>query len=83
MKVKLLGTRGSWRDVADSARTTINKEAWQEVLNSIKDTEPELYRVCVPDCIYRGWCYEYKSCGYHKTEGFKEKLKQYREGVNE
>lgn len=185
MKVKFLGIRGSWRDVADSARTTINKEAgekepssswkrrmllcehspirqlfikckwyelkswvsvhfvrhkfgiehwvrtqredrtgvnrdelpqgslveheftataqaminisrkrlcsqasketreaWQEVLNSIKDTEPELYRVCVPDCIYRGWCYEYKSCGYHKTEKYKEQLSRYREGIN-
>jgi hypothetical protein len=27
MNVKFLGTRGTWRDVADSARTTINQEA--------------------------------------------------------
>lgn len=67
MKVKFLGKRGSWKEVADSARTTINKEAgnkcnqaseetrnaWKEVLNSIKDGEPELYNVCVPDYIYR------------------------------
>lgn len=59
------------------------REAWQEVLEAIKDTEPELYSVCVPDCIYRGWCYEYKSCGYHKTEAFKEKLKEYRNNINE
>jgi hypothetical protein len=59
------------------------REAWQEVLNSIKDTEPELYSVCVPDCIYRGWCYEYKSCGYHKTEAFKEKLDKFRKDINE
>ncbi|WP_160693148.1 thymidylate synthase ThyX [Clostridium sp. C2-6-12] len=185
MKVKFLGKRGSWRDVADSARTTINKEAgekepssnwkrrmllcehspirqlfikckwyelkswvsvhfvrhkfgiehwvrtqredrtginrdelpqgsfvehefiattqaminisrkrlcnqaseetrnaWKEVLNSIKDEEPELYNVCVPDCIYRGWCYEFKSCGYHKTEAFKERLRIYRDDIN-
>ncbi|MFL0195349.1 hypothetical protein ACJDU8_07190 [Clostridium sp. WILCCON 0269] len=36
------------------------REVWQEVLNYIKDVEPELYNVCVPDCIYREWCYEYK-----------------------
>lgn len=59
------------------------REAWKEVLNSIKDEEPELYKVCVPDCIYRGWCYEFKSCGYHKTEDFKEKLEIYRTGINE
>lgn len=59
------------------------REAWQAVLESIRDKEPELYSVCVPDCIYRGWCYEYKSCGYHKTAQFQEKLKVYREGINE
>ncbi len=26
MKAKLLGIKGSWREVADSARTTIHKE---------------------------------------------------------
>ena len=59
------------------------RDAWQEVLNSIKDDEPELYSACVPDCIYRGWCYEFKSCGYHKTEDFKESLKKYRNDINE
>lgn len=59
------------------------REAWQEVLESIKEDQPELYNVCVPDCIYRGWCYEYKSCGYHKTQQFQEKLHDYRLGINE
>lgn len=30
MDVKFLGKRGSWRDVADCARTTINKEAGEK-----------------------------------------------------
>lgn len=60
------------------------REAWQEVLKCcVKSTKPELYSVCVPDCIYRGWCFEYKSCGYHKTDDFKAKLKEYRENINE
>ncbi len=59
------------------------REAWLAVLDSIKDKEPEIYKVCVPDCIYRGWCYEYKSCGYHKTSEYAERLKKYREGINE
>lgn len=58
------------------------RKAWRAVLDSFKDEEPELYSVCVPDCIYRGWCYEFKSCGYHKTEEYKRKLKEYREGIN-
>ncbi len=59
------------------------REAWKLFLESIKDTEPELYSVCIPDCIYRGWCYEFNSCGYHKTQDFKNKLKEYRGDINE
>jgi hypothetical protein len=59
------------------------REAWLTVVNLIKDTQPELYKVCVPDCIYRGWCFEYKSCGYHKTPEFQKSLKEYRGGINE
>lgn len=59
------------------------REAWQMVLESIKDEQPELYSVCVPDCIYRGWCYEYKSCGYHKTKAFSQRLIEYRKEINE
>jgi hypothetical protein len=58
------------------------RQAWQELLEEIKEIEPELYSVCVPECIYRGWCYEYKSCGYHLTEGYQERLKEYRKGIN-
>lgn len=58
------------------------REAWKEVLESIKEDQPELYSVCVPDCIYRGWCYEFKSCGYHKTQQYRDRLTEYRTGVN-
>ena len=58
------------------------KEAWQSLLDAIRPELPELVDVCVPDCIYRGWCYEYKSCGYHKTADFAQKLEQYRNGIN-
>jgi len=58
------------------------REAWKLVLDNIKDNEPELYSACVPDCIYRGWCYEFKSCGYHKTEAYQQKLAEYRNEIN-
>ncbi len=32
------------------------QDAWQLFLSSIKVEEPELHSVCVPDCVYRGWC---------------------------
>lgn len=59
------------------------REAWQAVLEAIKDEQPELYKVCVPDCIYRGWCYEFISCGYNRTAKFQESLNEYRRGINE
>ena len=59
------------------------RDAWKEVLNSIKDVEPELYKCCVKECIYRGWCYEYKSCEFHKTEEFTKQLSEYRRNINE
>lgn len=59
------------------------REAWQAFVDSFKDIQPEMHAVCVPDCIYRGWCYEYKSCGFHKTKEYKEALREYREGINQ
>jgi hypothetical protein len=59
------------------------REAWKLFLKSLRYKEPELYSVCVPDCIYRGWCYEYKSCGFHKTNQFKEQLNKYRININD
>lgn len=59
------------------------RQAWQEFLTSIEDKEPELVKVCVPDCVYRGWCYEYISCNYHLTPQFKDALNSHREGINQ
>ena len=59
------------------------REAWEDVLQEIGAEQPELVKVCVPDCIYRGHCYEYKSCGFHKTKTYKRMLAEYRNGVNE
>ena len=59
------------------------REAWMELLNSFKDNEPELYQCCVKECIYRGFCPEFYSCGYHKTKDFDEKLLEYRQSINE
>ena len=58
------------------------REAWKAFLETIKDVEPELYSCCVPDCVYRGWCYEYKSCGYHKTDSYRKTIEQYRSKIN-
>jgi hypothetical protein len=59
------------------------RNTWIKTLIELGNKEPELLNVTVPDCIYRGYCYEFKSCGYYKTETYKEELEKYRRGINE
>jgi hypothetical protein len=66
-----------------SSASLETRQAWREFLDSFKDEEPELYRCCVKECVYRGFCPEFKSCGYHKTSMYQLELKNYREGINE
>jgi hypothetical protein len=58
------------------------REAWKAFLETIKDIEPELYGACKKECVYRGWCFEFSSCNYHKTEQFRKELEEYRGGIN-
>lgn len=58
------------------------QEAWKAFIEDLRDTDPELASVCVPDCTYRGYCYEMSSCGYHNTKAYAEQLKEYRKGIN-
>ena len=59
------------------------REAWQEAINKLAEINQPLARCCVPDCVYRGHCYEHKSCGFHKTNKFLGAIDKYREGINE
>ena len=54
------------------------REAWVSILDTIKEKEKELYSVCVPDCVYRGFCYEFKSCGFYESKKYKEMVDNYR-----
>ena len=54
------------------------REAWQEVKREISRREPVLGEVMVPECIYRGFCPEFNSCGYADTPEFEEALRNYR-----
>ncbi len=55
---------------------------WREVLNKLEEIDPALVKTCVRECVYRGWCFEHKSCNYHLTQGFEKELKEYRKGIN-
>jgi hypothetical protein len=55
--------------------------AWMFFLEAVSGQEPELVSVCVPECVYRGFCPEMKSCGYSRTPEFQEALVRYRDGT--
>ena len=54
------------------------REAWKEVKEKITQVDPMLGSVMVPECIYRGFCPEFQSCGYVDTEAYQEALSAYR-----
>lgn len=60
--------------------STETTAAWRLVLDEVKKCEPELFSVCVPECVYRGFCPEFKCCGYAETEAFQKALHAYRTG---
>lgn len=51
------------------------RKAWWEV---VKTLDPSVQEVCVPECVYRGFCPEMKSCGFAETEIYFDKLNEYR-----
>lgn len=60
------------------------RQAWQLVLDTIKEDHPELVKVCVKECVYRnGLCPEIKTCGYNMTKQFTNELKDYVEIIKD
>ena len=54
---------------------------WNKVIDELRKTEPELANACIPNCIYRGFCPEIKSCGLANGDLFSTKLKNYRDNL--
>lgn len=55
--------------------------AWAEVKAEVAKRDPVLASVMVPECVYRGFCPEFKSCGFVNTYAYHVALKAYRERV--
>lgn len=53
------------------------RQAWMLVKNAVIEIDPDMGAMMVPNCIYRGRCPERTSCGYYRTEAFKNKLDEY------
>lgn len=39
------------------------QEAWNAVVKALREVDPILASFCVPECIFRGFCPEFESCG--------------------
>ena len=55
------------------------RQAWNIVIDALRKVDPVLASVCVPECVYRGFCSEGKRCcGYVDSEAYKKRLEEYR-----
>lgn len=57
------------------------RAVWKAVIEAISEVEPVLASVCHPDCCYRGFCPEMRSCGYINSGIGQMELQCYRQGV--
>jgi len=58
------------------------RNIWRQVVEELRKTEPELAEACVPQCFYRGFCPEFKSCGLADTETFQLVVNDYINSLN-
>jgi hypothetical protein len=42
------------------------RELFEEFVEHLSTLEPELASMCVPNCVYRGGCPEFKPCGHYE-----------------
>lgn len=54
---------------------------WEAVRTAVKEVEPELASVMVPECVYRGHCPEMRSCGFEESAKCQLKKTAYETGL--
>lgn len=54
------------------------REVMVEMKKEVAKQDPIMAEAMVRECVYRGYCPEMWSCGYDKTEKFKEEVAAYR-----
>ena len=65
-----------------SKASTETRKAWELAIKKLEVVDPVLAVCCVPECLYRGFCPERKSCGRTENKLFQLEKLTYREGVN-
>lgn len=53
----------------------------QEMKNEVAKRDSFMADVMVRECVYRGFCPEMVSCGYDKTEAFRQEVEKYRNTI--
>lgn len=56
------------------------RDAWKEVVEAVGERDAVLASVCVPECVYRGFCPEFEPCPYIKSEAYRQRVREYRGG---
>ena len=56
------------------------RAVWRAVVDELSKTEPELAAACVPECVYRGFCPEFRPCGRANSKAFEDELMEHRTG---
>lgn len=46
------------------------RRVWQAVVEAVREVDPVVASVCVPDCVYRGGCMEFRPCGFAQHPQF-------------
>ena len=54
------------------------RAAWRAVVDAVAEKEPEVAACCVPECVYRGFCPEFKPCGFFGSPAYRAALEKYR-----
>lgn len=54
------------------------RRAWEAVKAEMERVDPVMASAMVPECVYRGFCPERKSCGFCNTEAYQVELRKYR-----
>lgn len=53
---------------AKTDKTT--RQYWADIVKCVGVIEPTIVDLCVPNCVYRGFCPEFSSCGFAGTGNF-------------
>lgn len=55
------------------------RDVWNAVVNEIANIDPDLFQLCVPNCVHQGFCRERPCCGFSESAGYKRIRNNYKE----